>query len=139
MKIIFNFILTIVLFLSPTLVMAATSSAPSTQQANSADVTTFKQSMQKAIDDQKEKIKLLRGIVFNLKEPVVPGAGDKLVNATLMFDVKAALYKNFIDNPVSQDAQVQAKLLRIMNQSIITESDLKELQQAADDARTRKK
>ena len=135
---VFNIIFVLALFASFSYLLAITTTAePQTEQVNTADLTAFKHSMKKAIDDQKTRIQTLKNVVFDLKAPVQPGAGDKLVKETVILEVKEALYKNFIDSPVSQDPQFQTKLLRVMNQSDITENDLKDLQKAADDANAR--
>ena len=132
----FNLILAIV-FLSSTYISAIGDTRYETEQSTSTDTAAFKQAMQKAMEDQKQKIKKLRNVVFNLKAPVVPEAGDQLINDTVMFDVKQTLYKKFIDSPISQDPQFQGMLLILMNKSTISENDLKDLQKAANDAHDR--
>jgi hypothetical protein len=116
---------------------AAGSYSYETEQMRSTDTETFQQSMERALQAQRNKIQRLKGVVFDLKAPVIPGAGSELVNDTVMLEVKETLYKNFINSPVTQDSQFQSKLLRIMNQTTITEDDLRELQRAADEARIR--
>lgn len=138
MKKLSGFILSVVFVLSPAEGSASANSQElGSAPSNAVNVAPFKKSMKKTLDEQEAKVKALKDVVFDLKAPVDADSGDKLVNDTVMLEVKRNLYKNFIDNPVNQDPQFQALLLKIMNQSVITEDDLKALQKAADDARSR--
>ncbi len=136
MKKIFKILLSASLLLSPSWALADTSSNNGAATLNAAQ---FKQAMDNAIESQKNKITSLKSVVFNLNAPVVAGADKQLVDATVILEVKQNLYDKFIDNPINQDPQFQAYILRVMNQSVITENDLNELQAAVNAAHARQK
>jgi hypothetical protein len=102
---------------------------------NASQLDSFHQALQKALTDQETRVRNLTAQATNRTN--APMSIDKVAlgNAMIMLDVKRTLVANFWDNPVTQNAGFQQRLLQILNKDLITEGDLAELQNAADQIR----
>ena len=103
--------------------------------SNSNQQDAFHQALQKALTDQETRVRNLTAQATNRTN--APMSIDKvaLANAMIMLDVKRTLVANFWDNPVTQNSGFQQRLLQILNKDLITEGDLAELQNGADQVR----
>lgn len=102
---------------------------------NTSQLDSFHQAMQKALIDQETRVKNLTARATDRSN--APLSFDKVAlgNAMIMLDVKRTLVNNFWDNPVTQNTGFQQRLINILNKDLITEGDLSELQNAADQIR----
>ena len=102
---------------------------------NASQSDSFHQALQKALTDQETRVRNLTAQATNRSN--APMSIDKVAlgNAMIMLDVKRTLVANFWDNPVTQNPGFQQRLLQILNKDLITEGDLAELQNAADQVR----
>lgn len=99
---------------------------------NAGQLDPFHQAMLRAVQEQEMRVKNLTAQATNRSN--APMSFDKVAlgNAIIMLDVKRTLVSNFWDNPVTQDVGFQNRLISILNKDLIVESDLAELQNAAD-------
>lgn len=99
---------------------------------NAGQLDPFHQAMLQAVQTQEMRVKNLTAQATNRSN--APMSIDKVAlgNAIIMLDVKRTLVSNFWNNPVTQNTGFQNRLIQILNKDMIVESDLAELQNAAD-------